>query len=81
MHTKAVISRHGKKNGASKALRKPSNKGKENWTAAKLVKEDAEILAITSNVPNIRMQENDKDCWEIVLTEEERQLIDEFLQT
>jgi len=30
MHTKAVTSRHGKKNGASKALRKQSNKGKEN---------------------------------------------------
>jgi len=46
-----------------------------------LVNVDAEILAITSNVPNIRMQKNDKNCWEIVLTEEERQLIDEFLQT
>jgi len=36
MQTKAVTSRHGKKYGASKALRKQSNKGKENWAAAKL---------------------------------------------
>jgi len=46
-----------------------------------LVNEDAEILAITSNIPRMRMRETDKNCWEIVLTEEERQLIDEFLQT
>jgi len=37
MQTKAVTSRHGKKYGASKALRKQSNKGKENWTMAKLL--------------------------------------------
>ena len=46
-----------------------------------LVNENSEILAITSNIPRIRMRETDKNCWEVVLNEEERQLIDEFLQT
>jgi len=45
-----------------------------------LVNENSEILAITSNIPRIRMRETDTNCWEVVLNEEERQLIDEFLQ-
>ena len=46
-----------------------------------LVNGDAEIWAITSNIPRIRMRETDTNFWEVVLNEEERQLIDEFLQT
>jgi len=42
---------------------------------------DSEIWAITSNIPRIRMRETDTNCWEVILNEEERQLIDEFLQT
>jgi len=42
--------------------------------------EVSEISAVISNIPKIRMRETDENCWEVVLTEEERQLIDEFLQ-
>ena len=45
-----------------------------------LVNGDSEIWAITANIPRIRMRETDTNCWEVVLNEEERQLIDEFLQ-
>ena len=45
------------------------------------VNEASEILAITSEIPRIRMIETSTNCWEVILNEEERQLIDEFLQT
>jgi len=31
-------------------------------------------------VPQIRMRQTQENCWEVVLTEEERELIDEFLE-
>ena len=32
-------------------------------------------------VPQIKLRETEKNCWQVVLTEEERELIDEFLET
>jgi len=31
-------------------------------------------------IPQIRMRQTQENCWEVVLTEEERELIDEFLE-
>jgi len=45
------------------------------------VNEVSEIMAITSEIPRIRMIETSTNCWEVSLNEEERQLIEEFLQT
>ena len=31
-------------------------------------------------IPQIRMRQTQENCWEVILTEEERELIDEFLE-
>jgi len=32
-------------------------------------------------MPQIKLRETEKNCWQVILTEEERELIDEFLET
>jgi len=38
-------------------------------------------MSVMPRVPSIKMRETEKNCWEVVLTEEERELINEFLET
>jgi len=47
--------------------------GTSRTTEEQLVEEDWEI-------PQIRMRQTKENCWEVVLTTEERELIDEFLE-
>jgi len=42
--------------------------------------ETSGVMSTISRVPSIRMREMEKNRWEVVLTEEERELIDEFLE-
>jgi len=43
--------------------------------------ETSRVMSTTSGVPSIRMREVEENRWEVVLTEEERELINEFLET
>ena len=38
-------------------------------------------MSVMPRIPSIKMRETEKNCWEVVLTEEERELINEFLET
>ena len=43
--------------------------------------EEKQAGDISWNIPNIAMRQIERNCWEVVLTEEEKELINEFLET
>jgi len=43
--------------------------------------EEEQAGDISWNIPKIAMRHTERDCWEVVLTEEEKELINEFLET
>jgi len=58
---------------------------KEKEQAAEQVEEDIqseEELSndVSWNIPKITMRQTEPNCWEVVLTEEEKELINEFLE-
>jgi len=42
---------------------------------------EEQAAEIPWEIPNITMRQTQENCWEVVLTQEERELIDEFLET
>ena len=45
----------------------------------RLQPEEERAVDVTWDIPRITMRQTDRNCWEVVLTEEERELINEFL--
>jgi len=51
---------------------------------AEATTQDDEIsgdMEVIPRIPQIKLRETEKNCWEVVLTEEERDMINEFLET
>jgi len=58
---------------------------KEKEQAAEQVEEDIQSEeelpnGVSWNIPKITMRQTEHNCWEVTLTEEERELIDESLE-
>jgi len=43
--------------------------------------EERQLANLSWDIPRISMRQTEQNCWEVVLTEEERELINEFLET
>ena len=51
----------------------------DEYEEERLQPEEERAVDVTRNIPRITMRQTDRNCWEVVLTEEERELINEFL--
>jgi len=45
-----------------------------------LLSEEESSNDVSWNIPEITMRQTEHNCWEVILTEEERELINEFLE-
>ena len=51
----------------------------EEYEEERFQPEEERAVDVTWNIPRIAMRQTDRNCWEVVLTEAERELINEFL--